>query len=173
LRGFWLARFLTQCLITIFNAGFRFVEGTTINFVFLIFYNRISTTQFVSKKTRGTLRRPARRDGGAIHQAQPHRTKMSAVMLAERFMRDPPKLAILRCYPSSRTGSTGVFTVSLRVAPRLAPFRPHVEKILEGRVQLPFGAPFRSDFAQECIEFPHGRHTDQVDAFSQAMAGPV
>jgi predicted phage terminase large subunit-like protein len=53
---------------------------------------------------------------------------------------------------------------------KAARFRPHVEKILAGRVRLPFGALFRSAFVQELIEFPHGRHTDQVDAFSQAMA---
>jgi phage terminase large subunit-like protein len=53
---------------------------------------------------------------------------------------------------------------------KAARFRPHLEKILAGRVRLPFGALFRADFVQEFIEFPHGRHTDRVDAFSQAMA---
>ncbi|MGC2826460.1 MAG: hypothetical protein WA322_19875, partial [Pseudolabrys sp.] len=53
---------------------------------------------------------------------------------------------------------------------KAARFRPHVEKILAGRVRLLLDEPFRSAFVQEFIEFPHGRHTDQVDAFSQAMA---
>ena len=53
---------------------------------------------------------------------------------------------------------------------KAARFRPHIEKILAGRIRLLLDEPFRSAFVQELIEFPHGRHTDQVDAFSQAMA---
>jgi predicted phage terminase large subunit-like protein len=53
---------------------------------------------------------------------------------------------------------------------KAARFRPHLDKILAGRVQLLLDEPFRSYFVQEFVEFPHGRHTDQVDAFSQAMA---
>jgi predicted phage terminase large subunit-like protein len=52
---------------------------------------------------------------------------------------------------------------------KAARFRPHVEKILAGRIRLPVDAPIGLDFVQEVIQFPHGRHTDLVDAFSQAM----
>lgn len=47
--------------------------------------------------------------------------------------------------------------------------RPHIEAIIAGRVRLPLDAPFCSGFVQEFVEFPHGRHTDQVDAFTQYM----
>ena len=47
--------------------------------------------------------------------------------------------------------------------------RPHIEAILAGRIYLPLDAPFCARFVQEFVEFPHGRHTDQVDAFSQYM----
>ena len=53
---------------------------------------------------------------------------------------------------------------------KAARFRPHVEKILSGRIWLPFDAPFRAVFVKECIEFPRGRYSDQVDTFSQSMA---
>ena len=53
---------------------------------------------------------------------------------------------------------------------KAARFRPCIEKIHAGRIRLPLDAQFALDFVREVIEFPHGRHTDQVDAFSQAMA---
>jgi predicted phage terminase large subunit-like protein len=52
---------------------------------------------------------------------------------------------------------------------KTARFRPCIEKIHAGRIRLPLNAQFALDFAREVIEFPHGRYTDQVDAFSQAM----
>ena len=52
---------------------------------------------------------------------------------------------------------------------KAARFRPHIEKILAGRVHLPRNAPFYSDLVKEFVEFPHGRYTDQVDAFTQYM----
>jgi hypothetical protein len=51
-----------------------------------------------------------------------------------------------------------------------ARFRPHLEKILQGRVKLPQDCEFGPAFVAELVDFPHGRHTDQADAFSQAMA---
>jgi predicted phage terminase large subunit-like protein len=47
--------------------------------------------------------------------------------------------------------------------------RPHIEAIIAGRIHLPLDAPFSSRFVQEFAEFPHGHHTDQVDAFTQYM----
>jgi predicted phage terminase large subunit-like protein len=39
----------------------------------------------------------------------------------------------------------------------------------QGRVFLPQAAPWLEDFRVELIQFPHGRHKDQVDAFSQFL----
>lgn len=47
--------------------------------------------------------------------------------------------------------------------------RPHIESIVAGHVHLPLDAPFCDCFIQEFVEFPHGRHTDMVDAFTQYM----
>ncbi|HEY1473687.1 MAG TPA: phage terminase large subunit [Pseudolabrys sp.] len=52
---------------------------------------------------------------------------------------------------------------------KAARFRPHIAKILAGHVQLPADALCRPDFVQELVAFPHGRYTDQVDAFTQYM----
>lgn len=48
--------------------------------------------------------------------------------------------------------------------------RPHIEQIVAGRVRLPLGEPFCQGFVDEFLCFPHGRHTDQVDAFSQYLS---
>ena len=50
---------------------------------------------------------------------------------------------------------------------KAARFRPCIEMILAGRIRLPVDAQFGLDFLQEVIQFPHGRHNDQVDAFTQ------
>lgn len=50
---------------------------------------------------------------------------------------------------------------------KVARFQPHVEKIVNGRIWLPTNAPFAADLINEFVTFPHGEHTDQVDAFSQ------
>ena len=42
----------------------------------------------------------------------------------------------------------------------------HIEA---GSVVLPRGAPWLDDFRRELCAFPGGRHTDQVDALSQAL----
>jgi hypothetical protein len=47
--------------------------------------------------------------------------------------------------------------------------RPHIDKIIDGKVQLPPEAPFYSAFVKEFIAFPHSRHTDQVDACTQYL----
>ncbi len=39
-----------------------------------------------------------------------------------------------------------------------------------GQVYLPEGAPWVEDFLREHSAFPNGRHDDEVDAFTQAMA---
>ena len=49
-----------------------------------------------------------------------------------------------------------------------ARFNRHIDKILDHRVQLPQDAEFYAEFVNEFVEFPHGEHTDQVDAFTQA-----
>ena len=43
----------------------------------------------------------------------------------------------------------------------------HIDKIRDGRVQLPEDAEFRAEFVAEFVAFPHGEHADQVDAFTQ------
>jgi predicted phage terminase large subunit-like protein len=48
-----------------------------------------------------------------------------------------------------------------------ARFRPHLEKIIAGKVHVPANAPFAREFMKEFLEFPHGEYNDQVDAFSQ------
>ncbi len=47
--------------------------------------------------------------------------------------------------------------------------RPHLEKIVAGRIRVPSDADYRDVLVQELVEFPHGKHTDQADALSQAM----
>lgn len=44
-------------------------------------------------------------------------------------------------------------------------------KIEAGHVHLPKEAAWRSDFLNEVLAFPFGRHDDQVDALSQFLAG--
>jgi predicted phage terminase large subunit-like protein len=43
-------------------------------------------------------------------------------------------------------------------------------KIEAGHVHLPRDAPWISDFLNEVLAFPHGRHDDQVDPLSQFLA---
>ncbi len=50
---------------------------------------------------------------------------------------------------------------------RLAAQTPTIEA---GRVFLPRGAPWLDDFLHELMLFPKGRHDDQVDSLSQALA---
>ena len=42
--------------------------------------------------------------------------------------------------------------------------------IERGDVFLPKSAPWMEDFRRELLQFPNGRHDDQVDAFSQFLA---
>jgi predicted phage terminase large subunit-like protein len=43
-------------------------------------------------------------------------------------------------------------------------------KFESGRVHLPKDAPWLKDFEDELFAFPNGRHDDQIDAVSQALA---
>ncbi len=43
-------------------------------------------------------------------------------------------------------------------------------KIEAGYVLLPERATWLQDFQTEVLQFPHGRHDDQVDCLSQALA---
>jgi predicted phage terminase large subunit-like protein len=52
---------------------------------------------------------------------------------------------------------------------KAARLRRHLEKIFAGRIHLLRGAKFCEPFIQELVGFPHVKHTDQVDAFTQAM----
>jgi len=45
----------------------------------------------------------------------------------------------------------------------------HTAKIEAGAVFLPQHAPWLEDLRREILEFPRGRHNDQVDALSQAL----
>ena len=42
-------------------------------------------------------------------------------------------------------------------------------KIEAGRVLVPASAPWLQDFQTEILQFPHGRHDDQVDSVSQFL----
>ncbi len=42
-------------------------------------------------------------------------------------------------------------------------------KIEAGYVLLPERAPWLQDFQTESLQFPHGRHDDQVDSLSQFL----
>ena len=44
----------------------------------------------------------------------------------------------------------------------------HIDKIRDGRVQLPEDAEFNAEVVTEFVGFPHGEHDDLVDAFTQA-----
>ena len=48
-------------------------------------------------------------------------------------------------------------------------FRRHIEKIVGGHIRIPKDAPFRQSFVEELVQFPHARHDDQVDAFTQLL----
>ena len=45
-------------------------------------------------------------------------------------------------------------------------------KLEQGRVWLPRHAEWRTAFERELMEFPKGKHDDQVDAFTQLLAAP-
>jgi predicted phage terminase large subunit-like protein len=42
-------------------------------------------------------------------------------------------------------------------------------EIESGNVYLPYGAPWASDFIQECAGFPNAKNDDDVDAMTQAL----
>jgi predicted phage terminase large subunit-like protein len=48
-------------------------------------------------------------------------------------------------------------------------FRRHLEKILGGRIRIPKQSAFTTNFVEELVQFPHGRHDDQVDAMTQFL----
>ena len=48
-------------------------------------------------------------------------------------------------------------------------FRKHDQKFVTGRIRIRNDAPFREKFIEEMIQFPHGRHDDQVDAMTQLL----
>jgi predicted phage terminase large subunit-like protein len=45
----------------------------------------------------------------------------------------------------------------------------HIEKFLAGGIRLPSNVSWREDFVAECVAFPHGEYTDQVDAMTQYL----
>ena len=63
--------------------------------------------------------------------------------------------------------------------PRPIPVKPHNDKVMRmwaetpqieaGQVFIPEAAPWLSDFQAEIMQFPFGRHDDQVDSLSQAL----
>ncbi len=63
--------------------------------------------------------------------------------------------------------------------PRPIPVKPHNDKVMRmsaetpqieaGQVFIPEAAPWLSDFQAEVMQFPYGRHDDQVDSLSQAL----
>ena len=51
-------------------------------------------------------------------------------------------------------------------------FYTQCAKIEAGHVLLPEAAPWLDAFRRELLQFPHGRHDDQVDSVSQYLAHP-
>ena len=51
-------------------------------------------------------------------------------------------------------------------------FYTQCAKIEAGHVLLPESAPWLDAFRRELLQFPHGRHDDQVDSVSQYLAHP-
>jgi hypothetical protein len=51
---------------------------------------------------------------------------------------------------------------------KAARLKRHIDKIRGGRLQLPKHAEFYDKFVAEFVAFPHDRHNDQVDTFTQA-----
>jgi predicted phage terminase large subunit-like protein len=52
---------------------------------------------------------------------------------------------------------------------KAARLRPHLEKISGRRIALMHSFEDSDGFIKEFVEFPHGKFTDQIDAFTQAM----
>jgi predicted phage terminase large subunit-like protein len=50
-----------------------------------------------------------------------------------------------------------------------ARLRVHAQTIIEKRIHLPAGEPWREDFVAEFVKFPGGKFTDQVDATTQFL----
>jgi phage terminase large subunit-like protein len=92
---------------------------------------------------------------------------------AKRFYRSPILIEATACGPALFSNLPGQHRN--RVVPieprgsKSARLRPHLEKILGGRIRLLEDADFKERFIREVVEFPHGRHADQVDAMSQAL----
>lgn len=49
----------------------------------------------------------------------------------------------------------------------------HQPKFEAGRVHLPKGASFLSEFEEELFAFPNGKHDDQVDSLTQALSHQI
>ena len=47
--------------------------------------------------------------------------------------------------------------------------RGHIDTILARRILLPRNAAWRDEFVAECVKFPHGEFTDQIDAMTQYL----
>jgi predicted phage terminase large subunit-like protein len=85
------------------------------------------------------------------------------VVLIENTANGPALISELR-----RRGKTR--RLVLPITPRgskAARLNRHIDKIREGRVQLPENAVFNAEFGAEFERFHRREHTDQVDAFTQ------
>ncbi|MEM8919328.1 MAG: phage terminase large subunit [Pseudomonadota bacterium] len=52
---------------------------------------------------------------------------------------------------------------------KLVRFQAQTSKIEAGQVSLPKDAPWKAEFLKELLQFPHGKHDDQVDSVSQFL----
>ena len=94
-------------------------------------------------------------------------------ILAEFVRHNSPTLLI------EDTGSGTCLIQELRRAVRLIPVKPEGDKITRmstqsakieaGQVWLPEKAPWLDEFKTEILQFPKGRHDDQVDSMSQFL----
>ena len=72
-----------------------------------------------------------------------------------------------------RNGGTGIEPMAIPITPesdKITRMAAQSAKIESGQVLLPLDAPWLEDFRVELLQFPHGRHDDQVDSLSQFLA---
>lgn len=86
---------------------------------------------------------------------------------------------IIRKLIEDKANGTAIIDSLKTVVTGLIPINPKDSKIARvhavsslfeaGNVYVPVGVPWLSDFIEEAVIFPNGKHDDQVDAMSQAL----
>jgi predicted phage terminase large subunit-like protein len=102
------------------------------------------------------------------------RLRETALRLAEQFKPDEILIedASVGVALAQELRHKGEAIVTLQPVHRdkLARLYVQQEKFAAKRVHFPRGAPFLRDLEDELLTFPQGRHDDQVDSLSQALA---